>query len=39
MRNPVEIGSITFRLFDNERFIITFDEKTNKATLQYEKKH
>lgn len=34
--NIVELTDISFRLFDNERFVITYDEKTNKCTLEYE---
>ena len=34
--NIVELTDISFRLFDNERFVIVYDEKNNKATLQYE---
>lgn len=35
--NIVELTSISFRLFDDERFVIIYDEKKNQATLQYEK--
>lgn len=34
--NIVELTDISFRLFDNERFVIIYDEKTNKCTLEYE---
>lgn len=34
--NIVELTDISFRLFDNERFVIVYDEKNNKVALQYE---
>lgn len=34
--NIVELTDLSFRLFDDERFVIVYDEKNNKATLQYE---
>ena len=36
IKNIVELTSISFRLFDNERFMIIYDVKNNKATLKYE---
>lgn len=36
INNIVELTDISFRLFDNERFVIIYDEKKNKATLHYE---
>lgn len=34
--NIVELTSLQFRLFDNQRFVVIFDEKNNTATLEYE---
>lgn len=34
--NIVELTDISFRLFDNERFVIIYDEKTNRCSLEYE---
>ena len=36
IKNIVELSSISFRLFDNERFIIIFDEKKLTTKLTYE---
>lgn len=36
IKNIVELTSISFRLFDNERFVVIYDEKNNKASLEYE---
>jgi len=36
IKNIVELSSISFRLFDDERFIITFDEKNMHTELTYE---
>ncbi|MCW3104037.1 MAG: hypothetical protein JWO09_2477 [Bacteroidetes bacterium] len=36
IKNIVGLTSISFRLFDDGRFIIIYDEKNNKATLKYE---
>jgi len=35
LNNIVELASISYRLFDDERFIIYFDEKSNKAEIKY----
>lgn len=35
-KNIVELTSISFRLFDNERFVITYDEKSNSVKIEYE---
>ncbi|MEZ4842956.1 MAG: hypothetical protein R3A43_01755 [Bacteroidia bacterium] len=34
--NLVELTTIHFRLFDDQRFILTFEEKSNTAKLEYE---
>ncbi len=34
--NVVELSSIAIRLFDNERFVIVYNERTNQITLEYE---
>lgn len=36
IKNIQVLSSISFRLFDNERFVIIFDEKSNSITLEYE---
>jgi len=36
IKNIVELSSISFRLFDDERFVIIYDEAKNEATLKYE---
>jgi len=36
MKNIIELASIKFILFDNEKFIIIFDERNNSITLEYE---
>lgn len=36
IKNIVELNAISFRLFDNQRFVITYDEKWNKVILEYE---
>jgi len=36
IKNIVELSSISFRLFDNERFVITYDEKNKSVKLEYE---
>lgn len=33
--NIVELKEITFRLFDNERYVMTFDEESNTIKLEY----
>jgi hypothetical protein len=37
IKNIVELTSISFRLFDNERFVLIFDEKNKSVKLEYEK--
>lgn len=34
--NIVKLTEVSFRLFDNERLVIIYDEKKNRAVLQYE---
>lgn len=36
IKNIVELSSISFRLFDNERFVIIYDEKSNSIKLEHE---
>lgn len=36
IKNIVELSSISFRLFDNERFVIIYDENSNNIKLEYE---
>jgi hypothetical protein len=36
IKNIVELTSISFRLFDNERFVLIYDESINSVTLEYE---
>jgi hypothetical protein len=36
IKNIIELNSISFRLFSNERFIVVFDKKNNNVTLDYE---
>ncbi len=36
MKNIVLLGSISFRLFDDQRFVIIYDETTNTVSLAYE---
>lgn len=36
INNIVELSSISFRLFDDERFVIIFDENNNIVKLEYE---
>ena len=36
IKNVVELASISFLLFDNERFIIIYDEEKNIARIRYE---
>jgi hypothetical protein len=36
IKNIVNLASVSFRLFDDQRFILTFDENANSVILQYE---
>lgn len=36
IKNIVELSSISFRLFDNEKFVITYDENKSSIKLEYE---